>query len=125
MYARNLVCYDPTASLLDGGATLLRGSEDTPLNNLPRQLTSFVGRERELAEVQRLLPVSPFLTLTGTGGFGKTRLAVQAAENSPDAYPGSIWFVELGPLADAALVPEAVAAVLGYARSPGAPSSRA
>jgi non-specific serine/threonine protein kinase len=91
----------------------LIGSEDTASHNLPRQLTSFIGRERELAEVRRLLRASPLLTLTGPGGCGKTRLAVEAAEILPNEYPGGIWFVDLGPLADAALVPEAVAAVLG------------
>src|SRR6266536_3129411 len=88
-------------------------------NNLPRQLTSFIGRARELEEVKRLLGEVPLLTLTGAGGCGKTRLALRAAADSMDAYPDGIWLVELAPLADPALVPQAVAAALGVREASG------
>ena len=78
---------------------------------LPVQLTSFVGRERELGEVLDLLERSRLLTLTGPGGSGKTRLALAAAERA--GTPGDVWFVELGSIFDAALVAEATATVIG------------
>jgi predicted ATPase len=98
----------------------LRSLDALP-NNLPRQLTSFVGRERELAQVRRLLAAAPLLTLTGVGGCGKTRLALQAAADALEAYPDGVWLVELAPLADPALVPQAVAAALGVREEPGRP----
>ncbi len=83
------------------------------LDNLPDPLPSFVGREREIAEVRRLLPGSRLLTLVGIGGIGKTRLALQAAAEVIDAYPDGVWFVDLAPLADPALVASALAQMLG------------
>jgi predicted ATPase/class 3 adenylate cyclase len=90
----------------------LRSLETIP-NNLPLQLTSFVGREREMAEVTRLLEGARLLTLTGPGGTGKTRLALQVAADVLGRYPQGVWLVELAPLADPALVPQALATVLG------------
>jgi predicted ATPase/DNA-binding CsgD family transcriptional regulator len=94
-------------------------------NNLPVQVTRFVGREREVAEVARLLTrassESRLLTLTGAGGCGKTRLALRVAEESLSVYPDGVWFVDLAPLRDPALVPQAVAIVLGL-REPVADS---
>jgi non-specific serine/threonine protein kinase len=81
--------------------------------SLPIALTSFVGREREMAEVRRLLQTARLLTLTGTGGVGKTRLALQVAAQLLGEYPERVWFIDLAPLADGALVARAVAAVLG------------
>ncbi len=92
---------------------------DHKRTNLPELLTSFVGRERELAELKRLLPKSRLLTLTGTGGIGKTRLAQQAAAEMLDAYRGGVWFVDLAPLRDPALVPSALAQVLQVTESAG------
>jgi predicted ATPase len=89
--------------------------------NLPIQVTSFVGREAETLEVQGLLTRTRLLTLTGTGGCGKTRLALQVAGDQVDAYPDGVWFVDLAPLADAALVPGAVAAALSVREEPGRP----
>jgi transcriptional regulator with XRE-family HTH domain len=90
-----------------------------PRHNLPIALTSFVGRERELAEVGRLLTTTRLLTLTGTGGCGKTRLALQVAADLIEQYPDGVWLVELASLADPTLVPAAVAAALGVRESPG------
>jgi len=89
--------------------------------NLPRQLTSFIGREREMAEVKRVLPTAFLLTLTGAGGSGKTRLALQVATDLLDDYPDGAWFVDLGPLSDSTLVPQAVASALGIREEPGRP----
>ena len=109
-----------------GSVTPIRGDPqsrtDSPLNtNLPAALTSFVGRERELVEIKRLLSRTRLLTLVGVGGIGKTRLALQAAAEVVDAYRDGVWFVDLAPLAGAALVPSAVAQVLAVretARTP-------
>jgi len=89
--------------------------------NLPESSTSFVGRERELAEIKRRLPATRLLTLTGTGGIGKTRLALQAAAEVHDAYRDGVWFVDLAPLRDAALVPSALAQVLQLKETAGQP----
>ena len=81
--------------------------------NLPVQLTSFVGRRREIAEVERLLSASHLVTLTGASGCGKTRLALQVADSLGATFADGVWFVELAPLRDAALVPDLVAQALG------------
>ena len=96
----------------------LRSLEATP-NNLPQQITSFIGRERELAETRRLLANARLLTLLGAGGLGKTRLSLQLAADVLDDFPDGVWFVELAPLADARLVPQAVASVLGVKERAG------
>jgi predicted ATPase/class 3 adenylate cyclase len=90
-------------------------------NNLPVQLTSFVGRERELAEVQRLLAAARLVTLVGIGGTGKTRLSLQVAAEALEDFPDGVWQVELAALGDAALVPQAVASALGVREEPGRP----
>ena len=83
--------------------------------NLPAPLTGLVGRRRALAAVRRVQAGARLLTLTGTGGAGKTRLALALAEElrRADAYPHGVWFVDLAPLSDPALVPAAVATALG------------
>ena len=73
---------------------------ETRRTNLPESLTSFVGRERELVEIKRLLPATRLLTLVGIGGIGKTRLALQVAAEVMDAYRDGVWFVDLAPLDD-------------------------
>ena len=88
-------------------------------NNLPLQLSSFIGRERESAEVKRLLANTRLLTLTGAGGSGKTALAVHVATDIRDAYADCVCWVELVPLADAALVSQAVVRALGLVEQPG------
>jgi predicted ATPase/class 3 adenylate cyclase len=88
---------------------------DTLPNNLPLALTNFIGREREIAEVKRLLAQTRLLSLVGPGGTGKTRLALQVAAELVDAeqFKDGVWFVELAPVAEAQLVPQTVASVLG------------
>ncbi|MBQ1091483.1 BTAD domain-containing putative transcriptional regulator [Streptomyces sp. B93] len=81
--------------------------------NLPAETTTFVGRERELAETRRLLGLSRLVTLTGVGGVGKTRLALRAARHSAPAFPDGVWLVDLAAVTDAALVARAVAESLG------------
>ena len=96
----------------------LRSLEATP-NNLPQQLTSFVGRERELAQARDLLSRGRLLTLLGVGGLGKSRLSLQIAAEVLEAFPDGVWLVELAPIADERLVPLGVASVLGVKEEPG------
>jgi predicted ATPase/DNA-binding XRE family transcriptional regulator len=97
-------------------------ARSTP-HNLPIQLTSFIGREKEITEINRLLSEGEgsvrLLTLTGHGGCGKTRLALQSASGLLDDFRDGVWLIELAPLADPALVPQTVAAVLGLKEEPG------
>jgi len=96
-------------------------SLDAHPNNLPIQLTSFIGREQEMARVKELLDGARLLSLTGAGGCGKTRLALQAAADLIDEFPDGVWFVELAPLTDPALIPQTVAALLGLREEAGQP----
>ncbi len=98
----------------------LRSLEATP-NNLPQQLTSFIGREKELAELQELLAKTRLVTLTGAGGCGKTRLGLQVAADCLERFPDGVWLVELAPLSDPTLVPQTVATVLGLKEEPTKP----
>src|SRR6266540_3827939 len=88
-------------------------------HNLPVQLTSFVGREKELAEVKSLLQETHILTLTGPGGTGKTRLSLQLAAEVLKEFSDGVWLVELAPLADPTLVIPTVASTLGVREQPG------
>ena len=106
---------------------------DAPSHNLPVQLTSFIGRDKEIADIRRLLtPASStrngeevrLLTLTGPGGTGKTRLALQAGNQLLAAFPDGIWLVELAMLSDPVLVPQTVAALLGVREEPTYPLTR-
>ncbi len=90
-------------------------------HNLPLHLTSFVGREREIAAYTLLLGEARLLTLTGTGGAGKTRLALQVAARVVEHYPDGVWVADLAPLADAALVPQTVAMACGVTETAGRP----
>jgi non-specific serine/threonine protein kinase len=90
-------------------------------HNLPASLTSFVGRERDLATIQDLLGKARLLTLTGAGGVGKTRLALQAARSLLDRYPDGVWLVDLAPLADPSLIPLTVATALDLRERPVEP----
>ena len=85
---------------------------ETP-TNLPAELTSFVGREREMEEIQRLLQSSRLVTLTGPGGSGKTRLALRVAANLLDRFPEGVFLVELAPVTESHLVPSVIATAVG------------
>ena len=98
----------------------LRSLEATP-NNLPQQVTSFIGRQRELGEAKTLLEGTRLLTLLGMGGLGKTRLSLQIAADVLEKHPDGVWFIDLAPIKDASLVPSAVAQVLGVHEEPGKP----
>ena len=80
---------------------------------LPAEPTSFVGRRHELHEVKRLLATTRLLTLTGSGGVGKTRLAVSAAAEVARGFPDGVWFAPLAPVQDPLLVPQAIFVALG------------
>jgi predicted ATPase/class 3 adenylate cyclase len=97
---------------------LLKTLDSIP-NNLPLQLTTFIGRQRELDEISGLLAGNRLLTLTGPGGTGKTRLALQAAAASLESFPDGAWLVELAPIADPALVPQSAASALSLREKPG------
>jgi predicted ATPase/class 3 adenylate cyclase len=101
----------------------LRSLESVP-NNLPVQLTSFVGREREMAEVKRLLGSTRLLTLTGTGGTGKTRLSLQVAADLFDQFHDGVWLVEFATIDDPALVVETVAGALELRQEAERPLAR-
>ena len=96
-------------------------SLSTHPNNLPQQLTSFIGREGEVTDIEALLARSRVLTLTGSGGSGKTRLGLQVAADSLAQYPDGAWFVELAPLSEPGLVAQTVASVLGLKEASGQP----
>jgi predicted ATPase/class 3 adenylate cyclase len=98
----------------------LRTLDDRP-TNLPRRLSTFVGREQELAEGRELLAGSPLVTLTGPGGVGKTRLALQIALAMLDDLPDGVWLAELGNVTEEGLVLQAVAEALKVTEQPGRP----
>jgi serine/threonine-protein kinase PknK len=107
------------ATAVSGGLATPAGAEprsDTP-NNLPRQRTRFIGRDRELAECARLLGETRLLTLSGIGGSGKTRLALRLAEVMLPTFPDGVWFVDFAPLVDADRVTVTAAAALGVKES--------
>jgi len=109
---------EAVATAISGGITPAApdAKSDTP-NNLPRQRTRFIGRDRELAECARLLGETRLLTLTGIGGSGKTRLALRLAEIMLPTFPDGVWFIDFAPLVDADRVVETAAAVLGASES--------
>jgi predicted ATPase/DNA-binding CsgD family transcriptional regulator len=113
---------DPAEQRLTPTVAVYR-PERHPRAGLPLPLTSFVGREREVAAVAALLgdPAVRLLTLTGPGGVGKTRLAQRVAEEMVGAFPGGVWFVDLAPVRDPALVASAVAGALGVREAGGRP----
>ena len=97
----------------------LRTPKDSAATNLPVQLTSFVGREAELTRVRELLANNRLVTLTGAGGVGKTRLAVQVAAQIASEFDGGVWYVDLAPITHPDLVRVTVARVLGLPDHPG------
>src|SRR6266702_2359088 len=90
-------------------------------HNLPYQLTSFVGREQEIAQLEELVTENRLVTLTGAGGAGKTRLAIEVAGRLVEAFPDGVWLVELAALSDPRLVPQAVAQALEVKEQPTRP----
>jgi predicted ATPase/class 3 adenylate cyclase/DNA-binding CsgD family transcriptional regulator len=98
----------------------LRSLDALP-NNLPLQLTSFVGREREVRDIRNVFADTRLLTLIGSGGCGKTRLALQVAADLVDEYPDGVWWVELAPVTDQGLVAGAAAIALRVKEVPGQP----
>lgn len=132
------------ASLLDLGLHRLRGFDDRErlfqlvapglerrfprprtadavAHNLPTQITSFVGRELERAELRRLVEAYRLVTVLGAGGAGKTRLAVELASGVVESYPDGVWFVDIAAVTDPGLVAFEIAAVLGLRPEPGRP----
>ena len=96
----------------------LRALDVSP-GNLRPAITSFIGRESEVAEVDAALRAHRLVTLTGVGGVGKTRLATEVAARLADEFPDGVWLFELAAVTDPAAVPDAVAAVLGITQQPG------
>ena len=92
-----------------------------PPHNLPAPRSSFVGREQQIEEVKRELAQTRLLTLTGVGGSGKTRLALEVGRDLIEAYPDGVWLVQLAPLSEEVLVPKAVAEALGVIERPAEP----
>jgi len=99
------------------GPRLVEGDR-APLHNLPRQLTSFLGRDAVVAEIADLVATAPLVSIVGTGGAGKTRAAVEVGRRLLNQFPHGVWFVELAPLSDSALVPQALAGALRVQESP-------
>jgi hypothetical protein len=106
------------ASGLRTGFPPLRAVDVTP-GNLRRAATSFIGRESEVAEIEAAVRKHRLVTLTGVGGVGKTRLALEVAAELADEFPDGVWLFELAAVADPAAVPDAVAAVLSIIQQPG------
>jgi predicted ATPase/class 3 adenylate cyclase len=97
-----------------------RTAEAVP-HNLPTQVTSFIGRDAERAELDRLVTAHRLVTVVGAGGAGKTRLALELAGRVVESYPDGVWFVDVASVTDPGLVAFAVAAVLGLRPEPGRP----
>ena len=112
----------PSSTILAGqdGASLPLPSEETRHSNLPAQVNSFVGREGTVEQVKTFLGTSRLVTLTGPGGVGKSRLALQVAGEVDEQYADGVWLVELAALSDPDLVIQAVASVLGVREVAGA-----
>ncbi|HZC12151.1 MAG TPA: NB-ARC domain-containing protein, partial [Mycobacterium sp.] len=97
----------------------LRASNPVATEHLPVQLTSFVGRGAEIDDVRQILAADRLVTLTGAGGVGKTRLAIQVASQVAGDFDDGVWYVDLAPIADPSLVPVAMAGALGLPDQPG------
>jgi len=94
---------------------------DSHRHNLPVQLTSFIGREKEIADVIHLLEKVRMVTLIGPGGTGKTRLSIQVANDVLNQYPDGVWLVELAPVSDPLLIPRTIAIAIGLRDEPHRP----
>jgi class 3 adenylate cyclase len=112
--------YQVVTRELPADTTTLKTLDAFP-HNLPMQVTSFIGREKEIGDVKRLLLADRFVTLTGPGGTGKTRLSLQVGADLLELFPDGVWLVELVTLGDPALVVQTVAQTLGVRESSGRP----
>jgi predicted ATPase/DNA-binding XRE family transcriptional regulator len=114
---------DDARKILEQAARPSRGPRlaAAPAHNLPRQLTSFLGRDAVVQQIVALLETVPLVSIVGTGGAGKTRAAVEVGTRLVNRFPHGVWFVELAPLKDPALVPHAVARALRLPESFGKP----
>lgn len=90
-------------------------------DNLPIEITSFIGRKKEIVEISESLVASRLLTLTGPGGTGKTRLSLQVAARLLDIFDDGVWFIDLAPISNPDLVPNAIANVMGVREEPNRP----
>src|SRR5207237_9194047 len=114
---------EPTDGRPHPAAIATAESPARPSHNLPVQRTAFIGRRAERAALQPLLldPLVRLITLTGPGGTGKTRLAVQAAADLAGHFPGGVCFVNLAPISDERFVVSAIAQAAGVREAPGRP----
>ena len=118
---RDLSQPEPTFQVVASGMRVdfpALASLDALPNNLPSQISSFVGREHELDELQRLLLEHRLVTIAGSGGMGKTRLALQVAAAAIERFTDGAWFVDLSTIADSALVAQTIAAALNVIETP-------
>ncbi len=112
-------------AVMDELETPRRGPPPSPAasppgsSGLPRPQTSFVGRGREIAEIERVLAGPRLVTLTGPGGCGKTRISLEVARRAWPSFPGGVWFVDLAPITDPARVGRAVISAMGLRDAPG------
>jgi predicted ATPase/DNA-binding SARP family transcriptional activator len=124
LYRRNaaILRRDPSLDLVPpAGPPRPRGARSSV--HLPAPLTSFVGRDTEIAEIGALVRGGRLVTLTGVGGVGKSRLALEVASRSRDAFPDGVWLVELATLGQDGLVPSTVANALGLREHPQRPAA--
>jgi hypothetical protein len=96
-------------------------SLDTQSNNLPAQLTSFIGREKEIAEIKASLNSARLVTLTGSGGTGKTRLSIEVGTQLLSNFSNGVWLIELAPLSDESQIIPALAQAFGLQELPSTP----
>lgn len=97
----------------------LRAAKVAVSHNLPAQLTSFVGRDMQMADIRNLLAGNRLVTLTGAGGAGKTRLALEVSASAPTEFPDGVWYVDLAPITNPLVVPITIARTLGLPDQPG------
>ena len=100
-------------------ASPVRVETIAPRHNLPLQLSSFIGREKERAEIIDLIARQRLVTLVGAGGIGKTRLTLEVAHEALNTFPDGVWFIELAPLSDPAFVPQVITNTLGLMEQAG------
>lgn len=115
----------PTTAVHGQAATVAAAGSPAARNNLPHPLTSLIGREAEVAEIKAALASHRLVTLTGSGGVGKTRLVIEVGRSVLDRYPDGVWLAELAPLTDSQLVTFTIGAVLGVSLSSAATATEA